>query len=65
MVFSNPGFLRSCHGIATPGGSHISLLAVDLADLTEILGADKAAQVQQAIAATQPKPVSTEEPPTP
>jgi uncharacterized circularly permuted ATP-grasp superfamily protein/uncharacterized alpha-E superfamily protein len=31
LVFGNPGFLRSCHGIAVPGGLHLHLHAVDLA----------------------------------
>ncbi|HEU4692157.1 MAG TPA: circularly permuted type 2 ATP-grasp protein [Vicinamibacterales bacterium] len=31
LVFGNPGFLRSCHGIAVPRGIHLHLHAVDLA----------------------------------
>ena len=31
LVFGNPGFLRSCHGITVPRGIHLHLHAVDLA----------------------------------
>jgi uncharacterized circularly permuted ATP-grasp superfamily protein/uncharacterized alpha-E superfamily protein len=31
LVFSSPGFLRPCHGIAVPRGIHLHLHAVDLA----------------------------------
>src|SRR4030095_11266565 len=31
LVFGNPGFLRSCHGISVPRGIHLHLHAVDLA----------------------------------
>ena len=31
LVFGNPQFLRPCHGIAVPGGTHLHLLAFDLA----------------------------------
>jgi uncharacterized circularly permuted ATP-grasp superfamily protein/uncharacterized alpha-E superfamily protein len=31
LVFGNPGFLRSCHGIGAPRGIHLHLHAVDLA----------------------------------
>lgn len=31
LVFANPGFLRSCHGLRVPGEIHLHLHAVDLA----------------------------------
>ena len=31
LIFANPGFLRSCHGLRVPGEIHLHLHAVDLA----------------------------------
>src|SRR6202167_3331434 len=31
LVFANPGFLRSCHGVNVSGNTYLHLLAVDLA----------------------------------
>jgi len=31
LVFTNPGFLRSCHGLRVPGETYVHLHAVDLA----------------------------------
>jgi uncharacterized circularly permuted ATP-grasp superfamily protein/uncharacterized alpha-E superfamily protein len=35
LVFGNPNYLRSCHGIVPVGGRHLQLYAVDLARLPD------------------------------
>jgi uncharacterized circularly permuted ATP-grasp superfamily protein/uncharacterized alpha-E superfamily protein len=31
LVFRHPGFLRACHGVVPPGGTHVHQVALDLA----------------------------------